>query len=95
MNAAVEIVDLPIDVALPVRERHGQDHVAPAGADRRGRDGVGERADAIFADETRQPLQHDRAIDVARASASPAAPTQTDRVRSWQSDSAPSKMLTS
>ena len=53
MNAAVEIVDLAVDVALPVRERDGKNHFAPAGADRRGRDGVGERPDPVFADETR------------------------------------------
>ena len=64
VDAAIELVDLALDLALAVGERHGQDRVAAAGADRRRRDHVRERADLILVDEARQPLQHDRAVDI-------------------------------
>ena len=40
----------------------------PAGANRRRRDQVRHRAELVFVDEARQPLQHDGAIDVVRRS---------------------------
>ena len=53
VDAAIEIRDLPLDLALPVGERDGEDHVLFAGADGRGRDHVRERPDFVLTDEAR------------------------------------------
>ena len=65
VDAAIELVDLALDLALPVGERHGQDRRSRPPA-RTGAAAImyGNVADAILADEARQPLQRDRAIDV-------------------------------
>ncbi len=66
VNAAIEVVDLALDLALAGGQRHGQDAIALAGPDRRGGDHVRDGADLILVDEAGQPLQHDRAVDVVR-----------------------------
>ena len=68
VDAAIELVDLALDLLLARGQRHRQDAVAAGGAHRRRGDHVGNGADLILVDEARQPLQHDRAIDVVRRS---------------------------
>ncbi len=65
-HATIELVDLLLDLLLPVRHRHGDDAFAAAGAHRRRRQLVGKIADLLLADVGRQSVEQDRAIDVAR-----------------------------
>ena len=66
MHAAIEIVDLALDVALPQRRRHGQNPLLASGANRGRSDQIRHRAKLVFIDEARQPLENDGAIDVVR-----------------------------
>ena len=65
-HAAIELVDLLFDLLLPVRHRYSDDQFPAARAHRRGRELVRQIADLFQADEGRQPIEQDRAIDVAR-----------------------------
>ena len=95
VDAAIDLVDLALDLALLVGERHGQDRVAAAGAHRRGGDHVGERRRC-------DPRRRSSAGAAARsrdrrrpACASAAAPTRTGRARSSRAAPGRAKMLTS
>src|SRR4030095_15409368 len=66
MNAAVEIIDLAIDVALSRRQWDGREALLPASVHGRGSDRVGNGPDTIFTDEARQALKRNGAIDRIR-----------------------------
>ncbi len=63
-DAAVEVVDLALDLLLPEGERHGEDRIAPACADRGGRHHVAEAAHLFLGDDGGQAVEGDGAIDV-------------------------------
>ena len=94
-HAAIEVVDLALDLALAQRQRHGQDGVAAADADRRRRDQVGEVADPILADEARQPLEGDGAVDLGRRARRQQPRREEVALARRQQLRVPSKMLTS
>ena len=85
-HAAVELVDLALDLALARRERHAAglaSRVPAARRHRRGRDQILERADAILADRrSGRRLERDRAVHAAPACASAAGRSRTDRAGS-------------
>ena len=64
-HAPIELVDLLLDLLPPVGHRHGDDPVAPARAHRRRRQLIGKIADLFLTDIGRQPIQQNRAVDVA------------------------------
>ena len=92
----IELVDLPIELLLPERQRDDDDAVAAAGADRRRGDAVRKVGDLLDADEHRQPLEDDvrgtRSLGV-RIDSSPDAnrsrwldasrPERSKRLTSW------------
>ena len=59
------VVDLPLDLQLPQRQRHRDDALAAAGADRRGGLHVARVGELFDADEGRQPIEHDPPVDPA------------------------------
>ena len=66
-HAPVDLVDLLLDLALPQRLRHGHDPFARTGADRRRGHQVSRRsAECLHDHGGRQPVEHNRSIDVGR-----------------------------
>ena len=65
VNAAVQVVDLLLDLAAAVGQRNRQDQVAVAGPHRRGGNQVGDRPDLVLVHEARKPIQDDGPIHVS------------------------------
>ncbi len=66
MHAAIEIVDLPLDFALPEGEGNRDQRILAGRPHGGGGQHVREVTDRVLARVARQPLEHDGAIDVVR-----------------------------
>ena len=65
-HAAIEFLDLRLDLLLPRGQRHRQDGVARLDPHRRRGDEVLDRPHRLAADERRLPLEQDGAVHLAR-----------------------------
>ena len=65
-HAAIELVDLALDLHLPERERHGDDAFASARAHWSGSKQIRDLARVFLADKGRQPIEHDLPVHIAR-----------------------------